>query len=166
MWLHGLVALGTGLILAGCTATAPVATANAASSSVPVFDAPGTAPAIHAFTFTPQSLAKGASLALAVDASSPAGRTLSYAWSASRGTLDTTSGSTAHWKAQEADGSLKPGLATISVTVADSGGANTPTALMTIAADGTAQYSGGTSKAYTPSAQAGATAAAAIPVAE
>lgn len=138
------------LLTAACAAT-PSTPENVAAlgQDATTFDSPGTAPLIKSFTYAPDHADKNGTITFTVEATGATGRTLTYKWYASKGQL-TGSDKTATWKPLKADGTVDAGLATIAVTVSDGGGANTPTALLKIADDGTVTAAGGTSAAYTP----------------
>jgi hypothetical protein len=122
----GLLLIGLGL--AGCE----VKLANSVpASATPSAAAKNRQPIISAFDYSPKSgISKSDFVTFTLVANDPEGEALQYNWTATKGMLTANSGSTAAWRPTKTDGSIDPGLATVSVIVSD--GTMTTTASVNI----------------------------------
>jgi hypothetical protein len=94
--------------------------------------------------------AKDQAITLTFVAVNKAGGTLSYSWSASAGTLDSTTASAVNWKPQQPDGAIKAGDAAITLRVSNGRYAAASELKVRIAADGSAQVLGKAAPAGSP----------------
>jgi hypothetical protein len=98
----------TGTHVVECLATdaysgVGAALSSSAKRSVPVSAAPAQTPVVSSIDATPAALLAGSTSSIAVVATDPAGGSLSYAWSATGGTL-TGAGGSATWTAPQREG--------------------------------------------------------------
>jgi hypothetical protein len=128
-----LLAPATALIalaLAGCVVSAPVAP--------PASQAGNKQPIISMVEFSPKTgVGKNDVVVFSTVATDPDGQALQYTWTATKGTLVGTVGQSVAWKPVKPDGSVEPGLATISVVVSDV--LMTSTALVNVTIDASGQ---------------------------
>ncbi len=118
-----MVALG----LAGCQVQLP----NGQPATAPSAAAKNRVPIISAFDYSPKSgISKTDFVTFTLVANDPEGEALQFNWTATKGMLTANAGSTAAWRPTKTDGTIDPGLATVSVIVSD--GTMTTTASVNI----------------------------------
>ncbi|MFP5502751.1 MAG: hypothetical protein ACLGIN_09690 [Candidatus Sericytochromatia bacterium] len=134
--------------LAGCVITPVTGTAGSGGRG-------NGEPVIQAFTHSPTGqISKDDAIVFNVVAHDPEQQPLSYSWSATRGTLSTTTGQAVSWRPTKADGSFDPGLAQVTVLVSDGAHAKAATTNIMINAEGQATVQGTPGAAATPAASA------------
>lgn len=127
----GLVLAGLGgLLLAGCFVSVTDGTGN---QLVPGTTTPSANnPIINALTANPTNVTKGQAITVSIRAQDPKQQPLDYAWSATGGTLSTTTGQLVQWIPP-----TEPGTYTINVLVSNGTGGSTAGSLnLVVAADG------------------------------